>query len=89
MENVLLVWIETTADLRYERLKARKQKAGEEFKTREVFDAEECAETERQLDAVRVAARYEIENNATLKAFLERIKVIPSTSLAKNGIVCR
>lgn len=72
-ERFILVWIETSADNRYERLKARKEKNGEEMMPREAFDAQEQAESERQLDAVRDACRTVIDNDGAPEALQKQI----------------
>lgn len=81
-ENIVMVWIETSADIRYARLKARKEKQGESMMTREEFDAQEQAESERQLDAVRAACAYEICNNGTLEALLLQVDTLVHDLLA-------
>ena len=72
-DRFILVWIETSADNRYERLKARKEKAGERMMSREEFDAQEQAESERQLDVVRAACRTVIDNDGAPEALQKQI----------------
>ena len=67
-EQVTLIWIEASADVRFERACQRKDKKGEERMTRAQFDAEECAPTEVLLDQVRTRCDVEIDNNAPLDA---------------------
>ena len=64
--SVHLGWIETAANVRYERLKARKAKGGEQFMTWEEFLVQEAAETEQRLDVVRASCAFEIDNNAPI-----------------------
>lgn len=73
---VILVWVETSADLRYERLKARKEKAGEAFMDRAQFDREELAESERMLHDVYLARTREIDNNGTLETLAEQLGIL-------------
>lgn len=65
---VTLIWIEASADNRFERACRRKDKKGEERMTRAQFDAEEAAPTEVLLDQVRARCDVEIDNNAPLDA---------------------
>jgi dephospho-CoA kinase len=67
-ENVHRGWIETAANVRYERLKARKAKGGEQFMTWDEFLVQEAAETEQLLDVVRASCAFEIDNNTSLDA---------------------
>ena len=73
---VTLVWVETSDDLRYERLKARKEKAGEAFMDRAQFDREEQAESERMLYQVYLARMREIDNNGTLVTLAEQLSIL-------------
>lgn len=75
-ECVTLVWVEVSAGIRFERLRARKQKAGEAFMDRAQFDREELAETEQMLDAVYQARKFEIDNNGTLDDLEERLGIL-------------
>jgi dephospho-CoA kinase len=75
-EHFVLVWIEASADNRYERLKARKAKSGEEMMSREAFDAQEQAESERQLDLVREACRTTIGNDGPPEALVPQVEAL-------------
>lgn len=75
-DRLILVWIEASADNRYERLKARKAKSGEEMMSREAFDAQEKAESEVQLDMVRAQCRSVIDNDGTPDALLTQIDAL-------------
>ncbi|WKZ29028.1 MAG: hypothetical protein QY323_05905 [Patescibacteria group bacterium] len=66
--NVTLVWIEASADNRFERACRRKDKKGEERMARAQFDAEEAASTEALLEQIRARCDVEIDNNAALDA---------------------
>ncbi len=74
--NVIVLWIEASSDIRHGRVRERKTKAGEAFMPWEQFDREERAETESQLDHVRALCVREIDNNGTLQALEEQIKVV-------------
>ena len=67
-DRFFLVWIEASADNRYDRLKARKEKRGESMMSREEFDVQEKAESEVQLDLVRQACRTTIDNDGPPEA---------------------
>ncbi|HJV32738.1 MAG TPA: hypothetical protein VJ694_01800 [Patescibacteria group bacterium] len=75
-DALILVWIEASADNRYARAKLRKEKAGEEFKTREAFDEEEKAESEIQLDLVRQACRTVIDNDGPPEALAPQVEAL-------------
>ncbi|HTK60007.1 MAG TPA: hypothetical protein VL283_02275 [Candidatus Baltobacteraceae bacterium] len=75
-EGLILVWIETSADNRYARLKARKEKAGEQMMSREAFDLQEQAESEQQLDLVRQACKVVINNDGTPEELQRQIEAL-------------
>lgn len=62
----ILIWIEAAAEIRYARLKLRKEKKGETMMSWEEFLKQESAESENQLEDVRRACQMEIDNNGTL-----------------------
>lgn len=73
-KRLVLVWIEASADHRYGRLVARKVKAGEAAMTREAFDGQEQAESERQLDLVRDACTVFIDNDGPPDALAPQVE---------------
>ncbi len=75
-QNVYLIWIEVEADVRYQRLRQRKEKAGEQFMSRDLFDAQEQAESERKLIDVFAASHNVIDNNGTLGALQYTLSVL-------------
>lgn len=77
--GLILVWIETDVDIRYARLKARKEKAGEQMMSREAFDAQEAAESERQLDLVREKCTIVIDNNGRSEDLKRKIEDLVAT----------
>jgi dephospho-CoA kinase len=85
-DGMIPVWIEVPADLRYERLKARKEKAGEQMMSREAFDLQEQAESERQLDLVRQKCKVVIDNSGTPEDLRRKIEALVA-SIADFGPV--
>ena len=85
-DRFILVWIEASADNRYDRLKARKEKRGEEMMSREAFDAQEQAESEVQLDLVRQACRTVIGNDGPPEALAPQVEALVA-ALADFGPV--
>ena len=75
-DRLFLVWIEASADNRYDRLKARKEKKGESMMSREEFDAQEQAESELELDNVRAACRTVIDNDGPPEALPPQIDAL-------------
>jgi energy-coupling factor transporter ATP-binding protein EcfA2 len=75
-EGLIPVWIETSADNRYARLKARKEKMGEQMMSREDFDLQEQAESEQQLDLVRQACKIVINNDGTPEDLQHQIEAL-------------
>jgi len=71
-----LVWMEADAAVRYERMRKRTEKAGESAMSWEEFQRREEAEPERQLDVIKAAAHYHVDNNGTLAATLEQLEAI-------------
>mgnify|MGYP001561366428 CR=1 FL=1 len=85
-EGMIPVWIEVPADLRYERLKARKEKAGEQMMSREEFDLQEQAESEHQLDLVRQKCKVVIDNSGSSEDLRAKIEALVA-SIADFGPV--
>lgn len=75
-ENITLVWIEAPPEIRYQRLKERKEKGGEQFMTWDEFLVQEQAEAESQLELVRVACTREIDNSGTLEQLMEQLGIL-------------
>lgn len=75
-DRLFLVWIEASADNRYDRLKARKEKKGESMMSREEFDAQEKAESEDQLGLVRQACRTTIDNDGPPEALAPQVDAL-------------
>ena len=72
-DRYTLVWIEAEAEVRYERMRRRTEKVGENVMAWEEFLKREEAEPERQLDVIKAAARYHIDNNGTQERYLAQL----------------
>lgn len=70
----LLVYVIADAELRFERTKNRKEKAGEENTNWEKFLQEEQAETEKYIPIIGALADYKILNNGSLEELREEVK---------------
>lgn len=71
--NHLLVYITADLRLRYERLKDRGEKTGEETTSYDQFIAEEHAENELLIPRIGETANAKLENNGTLEEFREKV----------------
>lgn len=67
LPNNLLIYITAGAKTRYERSKARKEKAGEDQTTLEQFLTEEQAETELLIPTIGMGAEIKIGNNGSME----------------------
>lgn len=72
-DRFILIWIEVDRDIRYARLKARKEKQGEAMMPWEEFLQQEVAETELQLDQVRAACHRQFDNNGPRESLFRQI----------------
>lgn len=72
--NNILLYVTTDVKLRYERSKARREKAGEETATFEKFLEEEKGETEIYIPDISSRADYKIENNGDFDDYKIEIK---------------
>lgn len=68
-----LVFIETEAKIRFERLKKRVEKPGDQDKTWEEFLAEEDQESELKIDDIAVTAEFKIDNNGGLEELYKQL----------------
>jgi len=73
-KNSLLVYIAASPDVRFERLKERKQKLGEDKLTREQFENEEKEKTEIYIPKIGKIADMRIVNNGSLDEFRQKVK---------------
>lgn len=69
LPNFVLISIEVEAELRYERMKKRGEKATESTMTWEQFQADEHAPTERAIPFVMSRATHRLSNNTTRESF--------------------
>lgn len=72
--NSILVYVTAKPDVRFERLRAREEKAHEKKLTRKQFEGEEKAATELDIPQIGKAADAKIENNGTLEEFREKVE---------------
>lgn len=75
-KNFFLVYIEVDERVRYERLVARSENAGDATKTFEEFQKEQQAEADSQVTALRNDARFIINNNGNLEELYRKIDEI-------------
>jgi len=79
-----LIYITTKAEIRYQRMKDRKEKAGEECMSWEQFTEEENALTEKDIKTLGVNyAHYIIDNNGTEEEFSKKIEEVFAKLLVK------
>lgn len=70
----VLIHIYADPLVRYQRMKTRKEKAGEEMATYEQFMKEEGAATEVEIPKIAEDAHFEFENNSTVQDFEKCVK---------------
>lgn len=68
-----LIYIETEAKTRYDRLKRRVEKPGDQTKTWKEFLAEEKQESEKKIDEIAAAAEFKIDNNGSLQNLYQQL----------------
>lgn len=73
LPNYHLIYIDTEQKTRYERLKIRVEKPGDQEKTWEEFQTEENQESEQKIDEIAVTAEYKIDNNGSLEDLYEQL----------------
>jgi dephospho-CoA kinase len=76
LPNFVLVKIEAPLDVRYERIKQRKEKAGENGMSREIFLTHEQASTEVTIPEVMIRTNYSLQNDSTLEELKTRIDAL-------------
>lgn len=72
-----LIYVTASLKLRFNRLRARKQKADEKSLTYKQFLHEENKKTEKFISEIAEGADFKIENDSTLPDFKKRIKSLP------------
>lgn len=70
----VMVYVNTDQKLRYERIKARKEKAGDAEKTWEKFLAEDSAKNELYVEEIGSRADFKIDNNGTLEDYQRQVE---------------
>lgn len=78
-EKSILVYITADPKVRFDRMKARKEKVGERDLTYERFRQEEKAKTELDIPILGKKADFKIENNGSFKEFREKVKEFYNT----------
>lgn len=71
-----LIFIDADMQTRFERIRKRKEKAGEEGVSFEQFEAEDRAENEIHIDEIGAKADIKIDNNGSLEDFRSQVKAI-------------
>ena len=74
LPNSLLIYITADPKIRFERTRARKEKAGEEKTSFEQFLREEKLQTELLIPEIGKTADFTITNNGTLEEFKNQVK---------------
>jgi dephospho-CoA kinase len=72
-DGFILIWIETAPEIRYRRLKARKEKKGETMMSWEDFLKQETHETEEQLPDIQAAAKYAFNNDGPIEELYRQV----------------
>jgi dephospho-CoA kinase len=81
--NPLLVYVTADLKVRYERLKNRGEKTGEETTSFEQFLKEEGAENELLIPKIGAVSDAILENNGTLEEFREKVGAFYQKSMSK------
>ena len=81
-KNSLLVYITALPKVRFERMKNRREKVGEENLSFEQFEREEKAATELEISEIGSGADFKIENNETLDDLRIRVEELYSSLLS-------
>lgn len=74
LPNNTLIYVETDSKIRFERMKARKEKSGEEMMSWEEFEKSEQVKTETYLEEIKKSADFAVENNGTVEDLGRRIR---------------
>ena len=76
LSNFILVKIDADKNVRYERMKARNENAGDDKKTFEEFLEDHNAEADKQIPEVMKTAKYSIDNSGSIKDLYNQIDEI-------------
>ena len=82
-DNFYLIYVKADIKIRYERIKKRKEKAGEDKMSFEEFLAEEARLTEVSIHEIGLKADFTIDNNKDQKKLYKQIKGIMGEILKK------
>ena len=80
-KNNLLVYITADLKVRFERLKTRNEKVGEETTPYEQFTKEEQAENELLIPEIGASSDYKIENDGSLEEYKQKVEEFISKKL--------
>ncbi|MFH1455068.1 MAG: AAA family ATPase [bacterium] len=83
LSNFYFIKIEGDPKIRYERMKARNENAGDKDKTFEQFVADQENEADGEIPKVMEFSKISIDNNGTLEELYEKIDKIIGEILAK------
>jgi dephospho-CoA kinase len=83
-DHHLRVYVAAESELRFQRLRARNEKPGEEGMSYEQFLQEEQAATEREIPKIGATADVRLENNGTKDAFAGQVKMFCDQFLAAD-----
>ncbi len=79
-----LVYIEADPKIRYERLKQRIEKPGDQNKTWEEFLAEENQESEQKIDEIATTAKFKLNNNGSLEELYKQLDELLKKYASEN-----
>jgi len=83
LPNFYLIKVEVDAKIRYQRMVARNENAGDKDKTFEQFIADQNNETEKEIPTVMDFAKISIDNNGTLEELYEKTDKVIKNILMK------
>jgi len=83
LPNFYLIKVEVDAKIRFERMKARNENAGDKDKTFEQFIADQNNEADKEIPIVMDFAKISINNDGTLEELYAKIDETINTILAK------
>ena len=81
LPNFYLIKVEVDAKIRYQRMVARNENAGDKDKTFEQFIADQNNETEKEIPTVMDFAKISIDNNGTLEELYRKTDKVISDIL--------
>lgn len=76
LSHSLLVYVKTSQEIRFQRVRLRKENPGDDQKTWEKFLAEDSAEPERYLEDIGSRADFIIGNDGTLEDYRNQVRAL-------------